>query len=176
MMNKLYRSPYEAYPFLSDESEDLRCDFEIYTDKLSSMTGLLSAMCQEIELQKDLQKVDDLIYHSNPTLRTKMTVTEEEVQWLKTRVDALRDETKDRCERFVLPYGSKRAALSHVLRAECKGLVRLLYRYNRTGKNVEPLLYDFTNLLSGYFFVLSLKLNALDGIDEIPYISRNYIK
>ena len=31
---KLYRSPYEAYPFLADADEDLRCDFEILTDKL----------------------------------------------------------------------------------------------------------------------------------------------
>ena len=26
---KLYRSPYEAYPFLSDADGDLRCDYEI---------------------------------------------------------------------------------------------------------------------------------------------------
>ena len=28
----LYRSPYEAYPFLCDAGEDLRCDFELLTD------------------------------------------------------------------------------------------------------------------------------------------------
>ena len=39
---------------------------------------------------------------------------------------------------------------------------------------MSPLLFDFINLLSGYFFVLAMKLNALDGVDEIPYISRNY--
>lgn len=38
---ELYRSPYEAYPFLSDESDDLRCDFELLTDAMSSRTGLL---------------------------------------------------------------------------------------------------------------------------------------
>ena len=42
-MNKVYRSPYEAYPFLSDSSEDLRCDFELLTDEISSKTGLLLA-------------------------------------------------------------------------------------------------------------------------------------
>ena len=29
---KLYRSPYEAYPFLSDADGDLRCDYEILKD------------------------------------------------------------------------------------------------------------------------------------------------
>ncbi len=27
----LYRSPYEAYPFLCDADDDLRCDFELAT-------------------------------------------------------------------------------------------------------------------------------------------------
>ena len=40
-MEKMYRSPYEAYPYLSSKPEDLRCDFELMTDELASMTGLL---------------------------------------------------------------------------------------------------------------------------------------
>ena len=30
---ELYRSLYEAYPFLSDSGGDLRCDFELLTDE-----------------------------------------------------------------------------------------------------------------------------------------------
>jgi cob(I)alamin adenosyltransferase len=52
--------------------------------------------------------------------------------------------------------------------------VRLLYRYNDQGHDVDPLLYDFVNLLSGYFFFLALRLNALNGTKEIAYTSRNY--
>ena len=44
---KPYRSPYEAYPFLSDAKDDLRCDFEILTDRMASMTGLLASLCPE---------------------------------------------------------------------------------------------------------------------------------
>ena len=40
MNQPVYRSPYEAYPFLADAPEDLRCDFEIMTDRMSSETGL----------------------------------------------------------------------------------------------------------------------------------------
>jgi len=52
--------------------------------------------------------------------------------------------------------------------------VRLLYRYNYQGNDVDNLLYDFTNLLSGYFFLLAIKLNSLNGVDEAPFVSRNY--
>ena len=41
MNQPVYRSLYEAYPFLADAPEDLRCDFEIMTDRMSSETGLL---------------------------------------------------------------------------------------------------------------------------------------
>lgn len=39
----LYRSSYEAYPFLCDNSENLCCDFELLTDEIASHTGLLCA-------------------------------------------------------------------------------------------------------------------------------------
>ena len=53
-MNELYKSPYEAYPFLSDPAEDLRCDFEILTDKAASLTGLLRACVEDTTLKTEL--------------------------------------------------------------------------------------------------------------------------
>ena len=48
MNDKKYtRSPYEAYPFLADPSEDFRCDFEILTDRISSETGLLRSIIRD---------------------------------------------------------------------------------------------------------------------------------
>ena len=35
-------------------------------------------------------------------------------------------------------------------------------------------LLDLANLLSGYFFYLALHLNEVEGVDEVPYVSRNY--
>jgi len=173
-MGETYRSPYEAYPFLSDKPEDLRCDFEILTDGIVSSVGLLRAHCPEEDLKKALEKVAELVYHSNPTLRTKLTVTQEEVDWLKSSVKRLQEETKGRCKQFVLPQGSQRACIAHGLRVDCKKMVRLLYCHGHSGHTVEPLLIDFASLLSGYFFLTALKLNQMDGIEEIPYISRNY--
>ena len=74
----LYRSPYEAYPFLCDAGEDLRCDFELLTDEMASRTGLLRAQVKDEALKAELLWVCELIYHMNPTLRTRLTVTEEE--------------------------------------------------------------------------------------------------
>lgn len=169
---KLYRSPFEAYPFLADDANDLRCDFEILTDRIASMTGMLTALCPE--RREELEQVETLIYHVNPTLRTFFSLKDEEMEWMKAQEEALRLETKAYCERFVLPAGSVRACLAHVLRTETKALVRMIYRHAQAGGRVEDALLDFANLLSGYFFSLALWLNHQDGVEESPFESRNY--
>lgn len=170
----LYRSPYEAYPFLADADDDLRCDFEILTDRMSSTIGLLASLCPE--RRAELLKIDELMYHANPSLRTFMSITQEEIDWLNARTEALQQETKGLCERFVLPAGTPRACVAHILRTDGKKLVRMLYRHAQRGGNVENVLMDFANLVSGYFFLLALWLNHEDGFEEIPFESRNYRK
>ena len=167
-----YRSPYEAYPFLSDDENDIRCDFEILTDSMSSMTGLLASMCPE--KRDELLKVDELIYHFNPSLRTMFTIKKEETEWLLDSIKTMEKEVADRFERFVLPAGSERASLAHVLRVEGKKLVRMLYIARERGLDFSNDLIDFASLISGYFFMLALWLNKIDGVEEIEFQSRNY--
>lgn len=168
----IYRSPYEAYPFLCDADDDLRCDFELATDELASAAGLLRSQVTEQALLEELLWVCELIYHINPTLRTSLTVTEEETVRLADMVERLQEEST--VHGFVLPCGCQSACTAHLLRVKAKCLVRLLYRYIQRGHEVPDRLLDICNLLSGYFYLLALKLNVLDGIEEHSYRSRNY--
>lgn len=168
----LYRSPYEAYPFLCDGDGDLRCDFELLTDELASAAGLLRSQIRDQALAEELLWVCELIYHMNPTLRTIFTVTEDEIARLAAMVDRLQAESG--VHGFVLPCGCQSACTAHLLRVKAKCLVRLLYRYLQRGGKVPEGLLDLSNLLSGYFFLLALKLNALEGVEERGYHSRNY--
>ena len=170
----MYRSKFEAYTFLSDAPDDLRCDFEVLTDEISSMTGLLRSVVEDKDLQDDLLFVARLVYHINPSLRTKVTVTPEELSKLHDMAKELESQAGETHKQFLLPVGNHAASLSHVLRAKSKMVVRMLYRHNHQGNAVDDILYDFTNLLSGYFFLLAIRLNALGGVAEIPFTSRNY--
>ena len=179
-MEKMYRSPYEAYPYLSSKPEDLRCDFELMTDELASMTGLLRGYVQQLDvpeqpaLTEELAKICELIYHVNPTTRTKLTVTEDEIAWLLERVNAMNELTYEENHPFVLPMGTICSSYAHILRAKAKDIVRLLYRMDYGGKKIDPQLYDVVNLLSGYFFMFALYLNQLENGEEVPFVSRNY--
>lgn len=169
----IYRSKYEACPILCEKGKDIICDFAILADEIASMTGLLRSFIYEEELREELRFVCDIIYNLSPSLRLSPVLTEEEFQKLEQitllhKKDAIRPSGL-----FVLPMGCQSASISHVLRAKCKALVRLLCKHNYSGNKVDNLLYDFANLLSGYFYYLAFKLNAFEGVKEIPYITRH---
>lgn len=168
-----YKSPYEAYPFLADDPKDYRCDFELLTDSAASEVGLLRAMVTGPALQQELQTMNELTYHANPTLRTRLSLTQAEINWLAGRV-AFWEQEVGQTKEFVLPQGCQAACMAHTLRVRGKEIVRLLHRHAATGHNVPPLLFDYFHLFSGYFFMLALWLNKQQGIAETPFASRNY--
>ena len=167
-------SKYLAYQFLYDNSDDLRCDYEILTDEISSMIGFLRSLIKEECLRDELTKINELMYHINASLRTKVSVTKEELLWVESKTNAYQEEIKDRINTFVIPQGSTQGSYAHIIRTKCKVLVRLLHRHKEQGNVVDDILFDFANLFSGYFFILALKLNKDNNTDEIEFISRNY--
>lgn len=173
-MNDVYRSPYEAYPFLSDPPDDLRCDFELLTDEIAGRVGLLRAKTADEALRRELLWICEIVYHINPALRTRLCVTDAEIARVRAAVSRLEAECGDRCRRFVLVQGCEAACIAHLLRVQFKVLVRLIYRHAARGNAADPRLLDLANLLSGYFFYLALKLNKDVGVDEIEFVSRNY--
>ena len=173
-MEKVYRSKFEAYPFLSDKTEDLRCDFEILTDEIASQVGLLRSLIKDNLLRDELLTICSLVYNINPSLRTFVSVTQEELDWLEDTTLRIQDEVKGKCDKFVLTQGCESACHAHIIRSKFKALVRMIYRYMYEGNEVPNILIDFANLLSGYFFLLALRLNDINNVDEVEYISRNY--
>lgn len=169
----LYRSPYEAYPFLCDDSDDLRCDFELLTDEMACRTGLLRAQVRDEDLRAELLWLCELLYHINPTLRSHLTVTAEETRRLLDAANRLKEEAADPSRLFVLTQGCEAACTAHLLRVQGQSLVRLLYRHAQQGHAVQPELLDLANLLSGYYCYLALKLNQLEGVEELPFTARN---
>ena len=178
-------SKYMAYYYLYEDTADLRCDFEILTDEISSMIGLLRSLLCDTDkaagpnLADDLCKINELMYHINPSLRTWVTVTEEELEWLNQKTQQLQKATEEGLPRsggltFFIPQGCTQAAYSHVIRNKCKTLVRLLSRFKQQGNEVDEILFDFSNLYSGYFYFLALWFNMNHGEKETLFVSRVY--
>ena len=148
------------------------------------MIGLLRSLLDDKDktadpdLEEDLCKINELMYHINPSLRTKVMVTGEELAWLFQKGQALKTAQEEARPRsglnFFIPQGCTQASYSHVIRSKCKTLVRLLSRYKQQGNVVDDILFDFINLYSGYFYYLALWFNKIHGVKERVFTSRAY--
>lgn len=165
---------YMAYPFLYDDTEDLKCDFEILTDEVASTIGLLRGFVKDEDLQDELEKICEIVYHLNPTLRTFLSLDEKDLNWINEKYMIYKNEYKGLVKKFVLPQGCICAGYSHIIRSKCKSIVRMIYRYKKNGNEVPDLLFNFFNLLSGYFFALAIKFNYDENIQEKEFVSKNY--
>ncbi|MDI9497391.1 MAG: ATP:cob(I)alamin adenosyltransferase [Bacillota bacterium] len=195
--NRPYRSRWEAYPFLPEAAEDLRCDYEIASDRLAGSLGWLAALlrrclvgrqpltvavepgtaaaCQWLAAAPaDLETLSELCYHANAGLRTPCRLTEEEIAWLDEITLAAENILGERQKQFVVTVGHEAATAAHIVRCDTKQVLRLLYRAHHAGSTVDPRLIDFFSRLAAYIFALSLLVNLSFGVPERRFVSRNY--
>jgi len=167
-----------AYPFLYDQVDSLMCDFEILTDEISSLIGWVrSLLPQGDPLRGELLEVAGKVYDLNGSLRGRCAISEEDISSLSALCDAYSHYASDAGTPFVIPVGHPAACAAHVARTRAKAAVRLLYREReRMPKEQDAVLIRYANVLSNYMFLLALKINAEQGVGEVPFTSKSYAK
>ncbi|WP_413113101.1 ATP--cob(I)alamin adenosyltransferase [Thaumasiovibrio sp. DFM-14] len=163
-----------CYPFVYEA--EMTCDYEIHVDELCSQVGLVLAYLPEsfAEIRDDLNKLQELIYHLNGSVRGKNGIFEEDIVWLIARYDDYNQRTKGRITRFVLPQGPMPVPALHLCRTHAKKTVRLLHRLDESGIHFEPTLPRFANVLANFFFVLTVYIKMELNVEEREYVSINY--
>lgn len=163
-----------CYPFIFETR--YQCDYEIATDELCCQVGAVMAQLPPgfDEVNDDLDQLQRLIYNLNGSVRGKLGIFDDDLNWLKTRYDHYNDLTRGRVTGFVLPRGPMPVPTLHLCRCGAKKVVRLLVRLEECGVRFDPILYRFANLLANFFFVLTVRLKAGMGVAEVEYISINY--
>jgi ATP:cob(I)alamin adenosyltransferase len=159
-----------AYPFLTETS--LKCDYEIMTDTLSSLLGVCEATSKHIP---ELQKLVELTYHMNGSIRAKMALTADDLEYMLDTHDKYAELVSEQSKKFVLPRGCIGASHMHVARAKAKEVARLMYKIEREEQEVDKILIDFVNVLSNALFYMAMFENKMEGIDEIEFISKSYV-
>ena len=89
-----------------------------------------------------------------------------DVETIERAIDAV-DEGLPPLRLFILPGGTQGAAVCHVCRTVCRRAERCILELGETGVAMDDNLVAYVNRLSDYLFVLSRKLNNLDGEHEI---------
>ncbi|MBZ6072832.1 ATP--cob(I)alamin adenosyltransferase [Aeromonas schubertii] len=163
-----------CYPFIFETR--LQCDYEIATDELCSQVGAVMAMLPAgvEEVAADLDQLQRLIYNLNGSVRGRLGIFENDLDWLKGRYDHYNEANRGRVTGFVLPRGPMPIPTLHLCRCGAKKVVRLLVRLEEDGVAFAPILYRFANLLANFFFVLCVHVKGEMGLPEVEYVSINY--
>lgn len=163
---------YLCYPYMRESASTV--DFEIRTDSLTTRIGLAASLTKDIPVvYEDLMYLLPMVYHLNGSVRGNMAITQEDLSRLSEMYDVYVEEVKDQIDRFLLPQGTTAACVLHTCRSEAKKSVRALHKVSLE-QEVPKLLFDYTHLLANVLFVMSVYVNKLNGIEEIPFVSKSY--
>ena len=124
-------------------------------DELNSNLGLLITYLLDGKDKDFLQQVQDRLF----------AISSEQVEMVEREIDRL-DTLLPPLSAFILPGGSRGAALCHVCRTVCRRAERRILALAEQVEISSELL-AYVNRLSDYLFVLSRKMNQDDKKGEI---------
>ncbi len=146
-------------------------------DELNSFIGLASIEAKDKEVKKLLEKIQNTLFvlgsdlsspdnekNKSQNIPRISKINYEEMEKEIDKFDARLDELRN----FILPGGSKSAALLHICRTICRRAERKVVALN----NIVNLNHDIIillNRLSDLFFVLARYENKISGIEDIEW-------
>lgn len=142
-------------------------------DELNSQIGLLITYVTDETERECLTEIQRKLFCAGSYLATDQTqcalreqsrILPEEVNELERAIDRI-DAGLPPLRLFVLPGGTRGAAVCHVCRTVCRRAERRILAIEEL--QTDPNLLSYMNRLSDYLFVLSRKLNIMEGCDEI---------
>lgn len=149
-------------------------------DELNSYLGLLLTYLRHDEDRATITGIQNLLFSIGSMLATDTRqrdirpgryVTEDDVLDIEQAIDAA-EEGLPAWRGFILPGGTRAAAVAHVCRTVCRRAERAIHALAAEAE-VDTLLMAYVNRLSDYFFVMARKINLLEGVDEKIWQKRN---
>lgn len=161
----------------------IRIDAYGTVDELNSHLGLVKDTCQNAEVTKFMNHIQDRLFTVGAILATdpeKATmkngkdrldiprISQENISALEVKIDAM-NENLPPMTHFVLPGGHPTVSYCHIARCVCRRAERLataLYNLEKFDQEV----LQYLNRLSDYLFVLARKLSKDLNAEEVKWI------
>lgn len=136
-------------------------------DELNSCIGVLRAEALPDSIAACLSEVQHDLFDLGGELSIPgyAAMTEEHVARLEDAVDSF-NESLPPLKEFILPAGSRGAALAHVCRTVCRRAERAVVALGATD-TVSDATRRYLNRLSDLLFVLARTLNRVDGGSDV---------
>ncbi len=171
-LSKIYtRTGDEGNTSLGDgtrsSKESIRIEAIGTIDELNSFIGILLTENLEIKIRQKLENIQHDLFDLGGDLsipgrismsKTQITKLEDNIDQYNLTIPALKE--------FILPGGSRAAALCHVSRTVCRRAERCVVRLSRT-ETVASFAIKYLNRLSDFLFVLCRILNHQQGFKDV---------
>jgi len=136
-------------------------------DALNSQIGLLLTETLPEQIQSMLVDIQHDLFDTGGEISMpgRALLTAEHIDQLETRLDELND-TLEPLKEFILPGGSRAAALCHVARSICRQSECLLVSAAET-ETINPQAIKYLNRLSDLLFVTARFINQQSGNGDV---------
>lgn len=146
-------------------------------DELNSVVGLVRDSASNAEIIDQLLEIQDRLFvigsqlASAPDSKMKLPeISSEDITHLENFIDAMNEELPE-LKSFILPGGDITVSYCHLARTVCRRAERWVIEVDETEK-VDPVIIEYLNRLSDYFFMLSRKISLDNNAKEIPWKPR----
>lgn len=143
-------------------------------DELNSILGVVRAETTHEPIRKTLGEIQVTLFSvgaqlASPKVDPKIErITARHVDSLERQIDVV-SETLPELKGFILPGGSRTAALLHQARTVCRRAERSAVHLSRLpDEEVDHWILVYINRLSDFLFVFARLANQLEGIDDLP--------
>ncbi len=145
-------------------------------DELNSYVGLVRDQPVNNDRAEVLAAIQEKLFVIGSILATEPgntkvkvpTLQENDVKRLETEMDRM-DEHLPVMKNFVLPGGHQSVSFCHITRCVCRRAERLVIQLNES-EPVDPLVIQYLNRLSDYFFVLARMMVQELNVKETPWL------
>ena len=144
-------------------------------DELNSAVGVLRCEQLPSEAATELERIQPLLFEVGAFLadpRGRFALPEDAVHpdWAERWIDRMEEEVPP-LRNFVLPAGTRAAALSHMARTVCRRAERNVVALTERGDKVGAVI-PLLNRLSDALFVLARWLNSRAGVADVVWAGR----
>ncbi len=136
-------------------------------DELNSVLGLLLCESPGNEVHTELTRIQHTLFDLGGELCIpgRCVLTETQVTELENLLDRLNADLAPLKE-FILPGGTRAAALCHLARTVCRRAERRVYTLSRS-EAVSPTSLKYLNRLSDLLFVMARAMNRASGTPDV---------
>ena len=144
-------------------------------DELNSYIGLVRDSLENKELKAALKTIQEILFTIGSHLAADPSkenlwipeISSDAVLFLEKGIDKM-EETLPPLKNFILPGGHPTVSHCHIVRCICRRAERKVVALGEL-ENVAPILSQYLNRLSDYFFVLARYIGKEVGAEEVVW-------